>query len=62
MTQKIGCVQHDCEACATQAAELRRLQAENEALRKQMEAQKDEWLSWNAKRQGLEADAALPLP
>ncbi len=31
MTHKIGCAQHDCEACATQAAELRRLQAENEA-------------------------------
>jgi hypothetical protein len=33
MTHKIGCVQHDCEACATQAAELRRLQAENDELR-----------------------------
>lgn len=29
----------------------------NEAKR-QMEAQKDEWLSWEAKRKGLEADAA----
>lgn len=39
-------------------SELRRLAAENEALRKQIESQKDEWLSWAAKRKGLEKDAA----
>jgi len=36
MTDKIGCVQHDCDACATQAAELRRLQEENEALQQKV--------------------------
>lgn len=39
---KIGCVQHDCEACQTQAAELRRLAAENEALLK--DAARYRWL------------------
>ena len=39
------------------AAELRRLSEELEKVRKQMEAQKDEWLSWDAKRKTLEMDA-----
>ena len=39
------------------AAELRRLSAELEKVRQQMEAQKDEWLSWEAKRSALEKDA-----
>lgn len=45
------------------AAELRRLasiEQELIAARKQMEAQKDEWLSWEAKRKSLE-QAALEL-
>ncbi len=49
--------------CDEAAAELRRLAAVEQELvaaRKQMEAQKDEWLSWEAKRKGLE-QAALEL-
>jgi len=34
------------------------VQEETAALRKQMEQQKDEWLSWNEKRKGLESAAA----
>lgn len=37
---------------------LQQARAEFDALQKQMESQKDEWLSWQAKREGLEADAA----
>ena len=41
-----------------EAAEwLERLHAENEALREQNEAQRDEWLAWDAKRKDLERDA-----
>lgn len=39
------------------AAELRRLDRVNAELVKQNEAQKDEWLSWEAKRKGLEREA-----
>lgn len=39
------------------AAELLRLHIENKALRKQIEIQKDEWLTWEAKRGALEKDA-----
>lgn len=39
------------------AAELRRLSAELEAARQQMEAQKAEWFVWDAKRKALEKDA-----
>lgn len=39
------------------AAEIERLTRELAEARKQMEAQKDEWLSWEAKRRDLEADA-----
>lgn len=48
---------------AAAASELRRLAAVEQELvaaRKQMEAQKDEWLSWEAKRKSLE-QAALEL-
>ena len=39
------------------AAEIERLTPQLAEARKQMEAQKDEWLSWEAKRRDLEADA-----
>lgn len=37
---------------------LQAAQAEFDALQNQMESQKDEWLSWQAKREALEEDAA----
>jgi uncharacterized protein (UPF0335 family) len=38
-------------------AEVERLTAENAELRKNMEKQKDTWLSWEGKRRDLEKDA-----
>lgn len=46
------------ESMEMAAAELRRLDRVNAELVKQNEAQKDEWLSWEAKRRELEREAA----
>lgn len=43
---------------AITAASDDEMQAEIERLRQQMERQKDEWLSWEAKRRALEAAAS----
>lgn len=40
-------------------SEVDALKAENSALRKQMDAQKDEWLSWESKRKQLEKDSEV---
>lgn len=51
------CHPSDAPMCEAAAAELRRLSAELAEVRKQMDAQKDEWLSWDAKRSALEKDS-----
>lgn len=47
------------ESAATEPllAEIERLTRQLEEARKQMERQKDEWLSWESKRKALEQDA-----
>ena len=51
----------DWVAVVWAARELRRLESENEQLKRSMESQKDEWLSWAAKRAELEREARRAL-
>lgn len=44
-------------ACADRDARIAELERQLAEVRKQMDAQKDEWLSWDAKRKELEKDA-----
>lgn len=47
----------EAAACADRDARIAELERELAELRKQMDAQKDKWLSWDAKRSALEKDA-----
>lgn len=52
-----ACRAIESAATAPLLARIAELERELEEARKQMERQKDEWLSWEAKRRALEVDA-----